>query len=25
VLNQHLPKDDQLDWREIYDNDRESK
>ena len=25
VLNQHLPKDDQLDWREIYDNDRESE
>tara|TARA_B100001029_G_C14945461_1_gene385669 strand:+ start:240 stop:824 length:585 start_codon:yes stop_codon:yes gene_type:complete len=25
TLNQHLPKDDQLDWREIYNGDRDSK
>ena len=25
ALNQHLPKDDQLDWQEIYVTDHESK
>ena len=25
ALNEHLPKDDQLDWREIYDDSKRSK